>query len=348
MAGSADVALGSARRPSGAETTDQPRVLDPGQATQDRVFHHIARSIGIFVFVLTGSIGIFLGYQAIPTLRRYGIHFFTQSQWLPEHNIIGIAAVLVGTAEVALIALAVGFPLAFAMALYISEYAPARIKSWLIAAADLMAAVPSIIFGLWALLLLEPRATFVAHWMSQYLSWIPFFKVDFNLNAASLGPQTMATHYAASAFVAGLGVSMMVIPMAGAIMRGVFAQAPLGEREAALALGATRWGVIRSVVVPFGRRGIIGGTMLALGRALGETVIVLLIISPAFAIKFKVLSVGTITTSSLIAGRFGDASPAQLSALLAAGFVLFVMTLGINTVAAAFVNRSRSGQGADI
>jgi phosphate transport system permease protein len=158
----------------------------------------------------------------------------------------------------------------------------------------------------------------------------------------------MATHYAASAFIAGLGVSLMVIPLAGSIMRGVFAQAPLGEREAAAALGATRWGVIRAFVLPFGRRGIIGGTMLALGRALGETVIVLLIISPAFDVKLKVLTVGTITTSSLIAGRFGDASPAQLSALLAAGFILFVLTLGVNMVAATFVNRSRSGEGADV
>ena len=348
MAASADLAPAPGNVPATAELEDEPRAIDPGRATQDRVFHHTARSIGVFVLVLTGSIGLFLGYQAIPTLHRYGLKFFTQSQWLPERNIIGISAVLAGTAEVALIALAVGFPLAFAMALYISEYAPARLKSPLIAAVDLMAAVPSIIFGLWAFFLLEPRATFVAHWISQYLSWIPIFKVDFDPNAASLGPHTMATHYAASAFIAGLGVSMMVIPLAGAIMRGVFAQAPLGEREAALALGATRWGVIRSVVVPFGRRGIIGGTMLALGRALGETVIVLLIISPVFAINFKVLSVGTITTSSLIAGRFGDASPAQLSALLAAGFVLFLLTLGVNTVAAAFVNRSRSGQGADV
>jgi phosphate transport system permease protein len=126
-------------------------------------------------------------------------------------------------------------------------------------------------------------------------------------------------------------------------MRGVFAQAPIGEREAALALGATRWGVIRAVVLPFGRRGVIGGTMLALGRALGETVAVLLIISPTFEIKFNVIEVGTTTISALIAGRFGEASAGQLSALLAAGFVLFVLTLGVNAVAAVFVNRSRSG-----
>jgi phosphate transport system permease protein len=141
---------------------------------------------------------------------------------------------------------------------------------------------------------------------------------------------------------------MMVIPLACAVMRGVFAQAPLGEREAALALGSTKWGMIRTVVIPFGQGGIIGGTMLALGRALGETVAVLLIISPAFDLKASILSVGTETTSALIAGLFGEASKSQLSALLTAGFVLFVLTLAVNTVAAVFVNRSRSGADTEI
>jgi len=126
-------------------------------------------------------------------------------------------------------------------------------------------------------------------------------------------------------------------------MRGVFDQAPPGEREAAYALGATRWGMIRSVVMPFGRSGVIGGTMLGLGRALGETVAVLLIISPAFDIKVRILEVGTNTTSALIAARFGEATSSQLSALLAAGFVLFLMTLAVNTFAGVLVSRSRSG-----
>jgi phosphate transport system permease protein len=137
------------------------------------------------------------------------------------------------------------------------------------------------------------------------------------------------------------------MPMACAVMRQVFSQTPLGEKEAALALGATKWGMIRAVVLPFGRGGIIGGTMLGLGRALGETIAVVLIVSPAFEIKPRVLEVGTVTVSSLIAGRFGEASKAQLSALLAAGFVLFLITLAINTAAAVIVNRSRSGAGTD-
>jgi phosphate transport system permease protein len=158
----------------------------------------------------------------------------------------------------------------------------------------------------------------------------------------------LADRYYGSTTIAGLVVSMMVIPMACAVMRGVFAQAPPGEREGALALGATRWGVVRSVVIPFGRGGIIGGTMLGLGRALGETIGVLLIVSPVFDINFHILQTGSITVAALIAARFGESTPQQLSALLAAGFVLFAITLLVNLVAAIFITRSRSGAGTEI
>jgi phosphate transport system permease protein len=331
-------------RPPEPETPDVPREIDPGLPRSDRTFIGSLRGVGLFVLVLTGSIGLFLGYQAIPTLKRYGLSFFTETQWNPEQNVVGIAAVLVGTVEVALVALLVGFPLAFLTALFISEYAPPRLKASLVALIDLMAAVPSIIYGLWGFYLLQPHAIYVSRWLSQYMGWVPFFKVDTDPNAAVWAQY----QYTASVFIAGLAVSMMVIPLACAVMRGVFSEAPLGEREAAYALGGTRWGMIRAVVLPFSRGGIIGGTMLALGRALGETIAVLLIISPAFDIKIRILTIGTETTSALIAGLFGEATSDQLSALLAAGFVLFVITLGINTLAAMVVNRSRSGASTEI
>lgn len=336
--------LGEAGTAPPPEVGDRPRTIDPGLPPSDRVFRGVARTIGLFVLVLTGSIGLFLGYQAIPTLRRYGLDFFTQSAWQPELDKVGIAAVLVGTIEVALVALIVGFPLALLTALYISEYAPARFKSLFVSLVDLMAAVPSIIYGLWGFFLLEPNAIYLSRWLSQNFGWLPFFKVNTDPNAAAWEQ----SQYTASAFIAGLCVAMMVIPLSSAVMRGVFSLAPIGEREAAYALGATRWGMIRSVVLPFGRGGIIGGTMLGLGRALGETIAVLLIISPAFDLKIRILTVGTETTSALIAGRFGEATSAQLSALLTAGFVLFVITLGVNTVAAVFVGRSRSGSATEI
>jgi phosphate transport system permease protein len=325
------------------EWLDKPRSIDPGLSTADHVFRGSVRLIGGFVLVMTGAIGLFLGYQAIPTVGHYGLRFFTETQWQPSTDHIGIAAVLVGTIEVALTALAIGFPIALLTALYISEYAPSWLKSTLISIIDLMAAIPSIIYGIWGAAILQPKTIYLSRWLSQHVAWIPLFKVDTDPNAASWAKSA----YTSSAFIAGIVVAIMVVPLACAVMRGVFDQAPIGEREAAYALGATRWGMIRSVVIPFGRGGIIGGTMLALGRALGETVAVLLIISTTYDIKIKILSAGTQTTSALIASLFGEATKRQLSALLTAGFVLFLMTLAVNTVAAVFVNRSRSGAGTD-
>ena len=294
--------------------------------------------------MITGGVGVFLAWQAFPTLQRYGLSFFTETQWQPEADRLGIGAVLVGTVSVALVAMVLAFPLALLTALYITEYAPARLKPTLVSLIDLMAAVPSIVYGLWGFFLIMPHAARLALWLQQHLGWIPVFAVDADPNAAVWD----ASRYVASAFCAGIAVAMMVMPMSCAVMRQVFSQAPLGEREAALALGATKWGTISSVVLPFGRGGIVGGTMLGLGRALGETIAVVLIVSPAFEVKPRILEVGTVTVSSLIAGRFGEASAAQLSALLAAGFVLFVITLVVNTIAALIVSRSRSGAGTDV
>lgn len=316
-----------------------PRRISRRPAGADKVFVWIATAVGASVLVITGGIGFFLALQSVPTLQHYGWNFFTETQWEPEADRLGIAGVLVGTFSVALVALVVAFPLALLTALYISEYAPARLRGWLTSLVDLMAAVPSIIYGLWGFFLLQPHASAIAKWLHQYLGFVPFFRVDADVSA----PTWDAARYTASSFVAGIAVAMMVLPMACAVMRQVFAQAPQGEREAALALGATRWGMVRTVVLPFGVGGIIGGTMLGLGRALGETIAVLLIISPAFDIKWSLTEIGGNTVSALIAGRFGEATDAQLQALLTAGFVLFVITLVINTLAAVVVMRSRSG-----
>ena len=330
--------------PAPPDLPDLPREVAAGRTPGDHVFRHGTRIVGALVLVITGSIGLFLGYQSIPTLQRYGIRFFTESDWQPEQNVVGISAVLLGTVQVSVVALLLAFPLALMSALYITEYAPAKLRSSLVSLVDLMAAVPSIIWGLWGLFLVQPHAIYVARWIHEYLGWISIFQVDTDPHAAAWAQ----TRYTASVFIAAIAVSMMVLPMACAVMRGVFAQAPISEREAALALGGTRWGAVRAVVIPFGRGGIIGGTMLALGRALGETIAVVLIISPAYDLKVRVLEVGTQTISALIAGRFGEAGSAQLSALLTAGFVLFLITLATNTVAAVFVNRSRSGAATEI
>ncbi len=325
--------------PSDGLPPAEPRRISRKPTGVDAIFANSFRVIGASVLVITGGIGAFLAYQSVPTLRHYGFHFFTQTQWLPESDKVGIAAVVVGTIEVALIALVIAFPLALATALYISEYAPARLRPTLVACVDLMAAVPSIVYGLWGLFLVMPHAGHFALFLQLHFGWIPIFKVGADPNI----PVPDATRYISSAFCGGIVVSMMVIPMACVVMRQVFSQTPEGEKEAALGLGATKWGMVRTVVLPFGRGGIIGGTMLGLGRALGETIAVLLIISPEYVIKPRILEIGTQTIASLIAGQFGEATGAQIHALLAAGFVLFLITLIVNSLAAIVVSRSRSG-----
>jgi phosphate transport system permease protein len=325
-------------------SVDQPITVRPNNPLVDRVFHTSVTAIAVVVLVIFGSIGAFLLYQSIPTLQRYGATFLTRAQWNPELDKVGISSTLLGTFEVAIIALLIAFPVALLTALFISEYSPARWKGFLVAMVDLMAAVPSVIYGMWGALLLMPHAKSVSRFLSQYFGWFPLFKVDTDPNAA----QWAQSRFIGSAFIAGICVSLMVIPIACAVMRGVFSQAPIGERESAYALGATKWGVIRTVVLPFGRGGMIGGTMLGLGRALGETIAVLLIISLNFHINFRVLQNGTSTISALIANDFGESTKAQLAALLTAGLVLFVITLIVNTFAAVFITRSRSGAATEI
>jgi phosphate transport system permease protein len=325
---------------SAPEPDDRPRAIRKSLSVADRVFRWGSTAIGTMVMLVTGAIGVFLGLQLIPTLRHYGLRFFTENQWNPQLNILGISEVLLGTVEVAIIALVFAFPLALCAALYISEYSPAWLRGFLVSMVDLMAAIPSILYGVWGVFLINPHALYIGHWINEYFGWIPLFHV---VGGDPRAPVFTASQYISSPFIAGMVVSMMVIPLACAVMIGVFRQAPLSEREGAYALGSTRWGMIRAVVLPFGRGGIVGGTMLSLGRALGETVAVLLILSLNTDVKFRPLENGGVTTAQLIANYFGEATSGQLSALLAAGFVLFVITIVVNTIAAIIVNRGRSG-----
>ncbi|MFL6060274.1 MAG: phosphate ABC transporter permease subunit PstC [Marmoricola sp.] len=327
---------------------DAPRRIAARHSTQDVVFTQSVRGTGLLVLGIVSSIGIFLGLQARPTFQAYGWSFFTEHRWLPSQDVIGIASVLVGTVEVAAVALAIAFPLSLLSALFITDWAPPRLRPVLVRLIDLMAAVPGIVFGLWVLLFIQPHATHVAHWISTYFGWIPLFKVHTDVHYPIWNQAPGYPSYEGSVFIAAIAVAMMIFPMATSVMREVFSEAPAGEKEAALALGATRWSVVRTVVIPFGRSGIIGGTMLALGRALGETISVLLIISQAFKIKINILESGTSTISALIASQYKEASPSQLAALLTAGFVLFLMTLLVNTLAATIVARGRSGAGTEL
>jgi len=329
---------------TGVPVDEEPRALRSTLSRGDSIFRNTVRACGLLVLVITGSIGVFLGYQAIPTLHHYGFGFFTRSQFIPELNEVGILSAIVGTIVVAVIALVIAFPIAVLTALYISDYAPGRLRSYLISLVDLMAAIPSIIYGAWGAAFLMPHLVFVSRWLDQWFGWTWIFRVPgANPSDANFGQ----SFFDASEFDAAVVVALMVIPLACSVMRNVFAQTPIGEKEGAYALGSTRAGMIRTVVLPFGRGGIIGGTMLGLGRALGETVAVLLILSANYDLNVHFLRNGGVTISSLIATRFGEATGTQLASLLAAGFVLFLMTLLVNTIAGVIVSRSRSGAGVD-
>ncbi|MEV4557265.1 phosphate ABC transporter permease subunit PstC [Kitasatospora sp. NPDC049285] len=309
----------------------------------DVLFLTCARASGAFVLCVMLGVGGYLAVRATDALRTAGWSFLTVENWNPDggHGQFGIAAVLTGTVLIGGIAVALAMPLALGSALYISEYAPRKFKRTLIGMVDLMAAVPSVVYGVWGFVLLQYKLTGIARWLATYFGWFPLFTVSGDVKVDD--PVTPPLIYTASSLMAGTVVAFMITPIMCSIMREVFDQAPAGEREGAYALGSTRWGMIRTVVLPFGRGGIIGGTMLGLGRALGETISVYLILSMHFEIQPHILQTGGSAVAPLIALRYGDSSNFSVSALMAAGLTLFLLTLVVNFAAAAVVARSRSG-----
>jgi phosphate transport system permease protein len=319
---------------------DQPRKIKLVRDVQDKVFRGVATGGGVTVLAILLLVGTFLAIKASQALHTVGFSFFTTQAWDTSTSHFGIAGVLVGTILIALVAICLAVPLSTATALYITEYAPRRMKKVLVGVIDLMAAIPSVVYGLWGALYFQDQVAPVAAWIAQHFGWIGIFHVK------GIGPHTPINSYTiftSSTLIAGMVVGMMITPVVTSIMREVFSQVPVGEREGALGLGATRWGVIKSVVLPFGKGGMIGGTMLGLGRALGETIAVYLIISPVFTIQPHILESGAISVSSLIALQFAESNAFGLSALMAAGLALFLMTLVINFAASSVVARSRSG-----
>jgi phosphate transport system permease protein len=313
---------------------DRPRVVTTRISPADLAFRNGVRLAGLLVLAITGLIAAFLIVRATSTLRAIGWRFLTNFQWLAESNHAGVGAILPDTILIAFIALLIAVPVALATAIFISEYAPYRLRRPLIALIDLMAAIPSILFGLWGFYWLMPRFIGTERWISDHLGFVPFLKVPGAFQPGSFENST---------FLAATVVSLMIIPIVASISREVFSQAPQGEREAAYALGSTRWGMIRAVVLPYARGGVIGAIMLGFGRAMGETIVVAIIISQVFHIVTHPLQTGGNSIAALIAQNAGESSPTMISALIAAGLVLFVVTLVVNAIAAVVVTRSRSG-----
>ncbi|MFD2416361.1 phosphate ABC transporter permease subunit PstC [Amycolatopsis pigmentata] len=300
----------------------------------DRAFRRITTVAGLSVLALLIVIGFFLVYRAVPAFEVSGFGFFTTIRFNAATGAMGVLGLLYGTVVVALIAVGVAVPLSVLAALFITDYAGPGTRGFLTGLVDLLAAIPSLLYGLWGFSFLRPYITPFSQWLSDNLGWFPLFST----RAGAVLFNSM--------FLAGLVVSLMVIPITTSVIREVFVQTPLGEKEAALALGGTRWGMVRTVVLPFGRGGIIGGSMLGLGRALGETIAVSLLLPQVPQITTHLLEFGGATISGFIANNAGM-SGIGLNGLMAAGLVLFLFTLATNFTASVIISRSRSGAGVD-
>jgi phosphate transport system permease protein len=305
-------------------TTTQP--APPSRSVRrlgDRLFSGGATAAGILILAVLAGVAVFLIVQSIPALNA-------SSADLPGHKslVAYIWPLLFGTLLAAIIALLVATPLAIGIALFITYYAPRRMAQALGYVVDLLAAIPSIVFGFWGIAWLAPKLVPFYEWLAEHASWLPFFA-----GPASPTGRTMLT--------AGLVLAVMILPIISAISREVFGQAPGLHREAALALGATRWEMIRMTVLPYGRSGVIGGAMLGLGRALGETLAVAIVLSvSAGTVTFDLISsTNPSTIAANIALNFPEASGLTVNVLIASGLALFVITFAVNFFARAIVNR---------
>ena len=299
----------------------------------DRLFRSLAEGSGILVIGLIAAIAIFLVWRAVPALSRNDANFLTYGgNWLTTdttHMRFGILNLLQVTVFVSLFALVLAMPIALGIAIFLTRYAPRRLGGPLGYMVDLLAAVPSIIYGVWGLYVLAPTIKPLALWLNAHLGWIFLFDTG---NASVAGGGTI--------FTAGIVLAVMILPIITAVAREVFAQTPSGQIEAALALGATRWEVVRTTVLPFGMSGYISGAMLGLGRALGETIALLIILRGTQKAFGWSLFDGGYTFASKIAAAAAEFNDQyQAGAYIAAGLVLFVLTFVVNSAARAAVAR---------
>lgn len=296
----------------------------------DRVFRGLATGSAAVSLVVVATTLLFLVKEARPAFHAGGVaRFFTSSVWSPALGRFGIVGLLLGTVVIASIALLVAVPFSLALALFINEYAPRRLRRPVTTVIDLLAALPSLLFGMWGLFALQGKQVPVAVWFSRHLSILPLFR---------LGGDDQAL--VQSSFMGGIVVGLMIVPIITSVSRDVMAQVPRDQCEGALALGGTRWAIIRDVILPFGRSGIIGATLLGFGRALGETIAVAFVIALTVHANPHVLQRGAGSVAALIVLKFGEASSIERSALVAAGLALFLLTLAVNLLARAIVGRA--------
>jgi phosphate transport system permease protein len=316
------------------DTPPEQREIRAYYTKVDKVFRGFVSASALFSLVVLLLIAAFLLYRGFEIFADFGLRFITTSKWdigNPEDAstaVLGIGAMLVGSVVTAFVAILVAIPFAIATALFIEYYAPRFLRTLLTAVLDLVAAVPSVIYGIWGYVVLLPLVEDWSATLYKYLNWFPLFDVQTPI-------------FGRSPLLAGLLLAVMILPIVTSVAREVYGQAPRDLVDASYALGGTKWGGIKTVVLPFGRSGLVGGAMLGLGRAMGETVAVYLTLNLVFKVNFQILASAGGNVASLIANKFGEATAYELKALMAAGLVLFLVTLLVNFFATVIVNRSR-------
>ncbi|WP_034267199.1 phosphate ABC transporter permease subunit PstC [Actinospica robiniae] len=329
----------SNERRSAVADTDEVAVRDPraGLAAKagigDRLFGGSARGAAVFILILMAAIAGFLIFQAVEAIGKDKVDFVTSFTWDPDGNStpngvaqFGIAAIAWGTLVTSVIGVLLGAPVAIGVALFITQYAPRRLGAVFGYIVDLLAAVPSVVYGLWGLLVLDTHMAGVSKIIQDVLGWIPMFKSDGT--------------YGSSVFTAGVVLAIMILPIIAAIAREIYKQTPREQVEAAYALGATRWEMIRLAVLPYGRSGVTSAVILGFGRALGETIAVAMVLTQVPGLVTRILQPGGNTIAANIAVQFGDAFTTGRQALIASGLVLFLMTLIVNYAARVVVRRA--------
>jgi phosphate transport system permease protein len=294
----------------------------------DLVFSNLALGSGVAILVILAAVAIFLFAESVPA-------FLSEQDAAPDGFFAYVAPFLFGTVLASIIALLIATPLAIGIALYISHFAPRRFSQALGYSIDLLAAIPSVVYGLWGMLVLAPFLNPSYLWLNENFGWIPFFE-----GPVSATGRTMLT--------VGIVLAIMILPIMAALIREIFLQTPRLHEEAALALGATRWEVIKMAVLPFGKAGIISSAMLGLGRALGETMAVALVLSGSGVITFALLtSTNPNTIAANIALQFPESSGTYTSLLIGTGLVLFAITMAINMLARWVISRRSEFSGAN-
>jgi phosphate transport system permease protein len=327
---------------STAPSTAPPPTAPPRKARTvtrpgDRIFAGMSTGSGVLLLVVMAAIAVFLTVRAVHAIAKDHGNFLTTFEWnaalTPPK--FGVAVLAYGTAVSSIIAMVIAVPIAVGIALFITHYAPRKVGGAIAFVVDLLAAVPSIIYGLWGALFLVPHLNGLNLWLDKYFGWTVIFdKSDPNSSPRSL-------------FTVGILLAIMILPIITNVSREVIRQVPRMHQEAALALGATRWEVIRMSVLPFARSGIISASMLGLGRALGETMAVATVLSANSELSAHLLDIGGGTFSQNIVAKFGEATDFGRDALIASGLVLFVITLVVNGAARVIIARRKEYSGAN-